>query len=224
MKKISYTKYAAHGMAEIFQSVAIKFSLLNKNNEEITNPAICRDFLGDTIWSRKTGKSVSIYGFHYDYKKNPYDDLRLVLQFPNEKSKTNFMNNLDKLHEKEKQAKVKESVLFMTENPLIFVIKGDNRWMADTWKFSLWSFYLKLISYENEKVLAAPEVNYYKYLTKEVEDVMLSKIADGKEIEVLAESLNNQHNYAGFVSLIQARKEKHSYGTANDNAKAVFGE
>jgi hypothetical protein len=134
------------------------------------------------------------------------------------------MNNLDKLHEKEKQAGVKKSVLFMTENPLIFIIKGDNRWMADTWKLSLWTFYLKLISYENEKVLASPEVHYYKYLTKEIEDSMLSKIADGKEIEIPAESLSNQHNYAGFVSLIKSREKEYSFGSAHTNAKAVFGE
>lgn len=216
MKTIKLIKTKVKNLAEIFQAVDIKFAFVNKNFEEVSTPAKCRDFLGDCIWSRKKGKPISIYMFSYDYKQTPYDDCRFSLKFPDEHSKTNFINNLPYLHEKEKKAGVKLSRVFSTQEKDTLVIEGSNYWIRSSWKISLYTFYLKVISYENVTQLQSPENGYMAQLTAEREATLLSKVK--KVDEVLADDIGTQHNYSGFVSAIKGQ----SY-VAVDNHKLIFG-
>lgn len=216
MKQIKLIKTKVKSLSEIFQVVDIKFAFVNKNFEEVSTPAKCRDFLGDCIWSRKKGKPMSIYKFSYDYKQTPYDDCRFSLKFPDEHSKTNFINNLSYLHEKEKKAGVKLSRIFSTQEKDTLVIEGSNYWIRSSWKISLYTFYLKVISYKDVTQLQSPENEYMAQLTAEREATLLSKVK--KVDEVLADNIDTQHNYSGFVSAI-----KGNYYVAVDNHKLIFG-
>ncbi|MEO6066359.1 MAG: hypothetical protein ABIQ41_00090, partial [Gemmatimonadales bacterium] len=93
MKKVTLKLMPVIGLAEIFQTINLKFAFVNEKYEQVTVPCICRDFLGDCIWSEKTKQPVSIYGFKYNYTDNPYDleNLRLSLTFPDEESRINFI-------------------------------------------------------------------------------------------------------------------------------------
>lgn len=216
MKSIKLIKTKVKSLSEIFQAVDIKFAFVNKNFEEVSTPAKCRDFLGDCIWSRKKGKPVNIYGFSYNYKQTPYDDCRFSLKFPDEHSKTNFINNLSYLHEKEKKAGVKLSRVFSTQEKDTLVIEGSNYWIRSSWKISLYTFYLKVISYKDVTKLQSPEKGYMAQLTAEREATLLSKVK--KVDEVLADNIDTQHNYSGFVSAITGK-----YYVAVDNNKLIFG-
>lgn len=216
MKSIKLIKTKVKSLAEIFQAVDIKFAFVNKNFEEVSTPAKCRDFLGDCIWSRKKGKPMTIYGFSYDYKQTPYDDCRFSLKFPDEHSKTNFINNLSYLHEKEKKAGVKLSRIFSTQEKDTLVIEGSNYWIRSSWKISLYTFYLKVISYKDVTQLQSPESGYMTKLTAEREETLLSKVK--KVDEVLADNIDTQHNYSGFVSAITGQ-----YYVAVANHKLIFG-
>src|SRR5512139_1741402 len=174
MKSIKLTKIKTKRLAEIFQSLDIKFAFVNKKFEEVSLPAKCRDFLGDCIWSRKTGKEANIYSFVYDYKTTPFDDCRFSLKFPTGESYNNFIANLPMLHEKEKKAGVKLSKIFMTDDKTTLVIVGSNYWIKDSWKVSLYTFYLKLMSYKSISVVQSPENSYISYLTPEIENKMLA--------------------------------------------------
>ena len=130
MKTVDLKLIATTHLAEIFQSVDIKFSFVNKKMEQVTVPAKCRDFLGDCIFSRRYKKAVSIYGFNYDYTQKPFDDCRFSLKFPSKETMTNFINNINYLHEREKQAGVKLTTIFNTNQPNTLVVEGSNYWIV----------------------------------------------------------------------------------------------
>lgn len=217
MKKINLTKHSGLSLAEIFQSLDIKFAFVNKNYEEVSAPAKCRDFLGDCIYSRKTKQAVGIWGFKYNYKDTPYDDCRFSLKFPTTESKENFIKNLPYLHEKEKQAKVKLSKVFETQLDNTLVIEGSNWWVSTIWKVSLYTFYLKVMSYKTPAEVKNPEKDYIKYLTADKENKMLSKVKT--KVEYLPTRTQAVHDYMGFVSLIKGS----ACTETTMNHKFVFG-
>lgn len=202
MKKVKLTKIKISSLSEIFQSLDIKFSWVNKNFEQVSTPAKCRDFLGDCLWSKKKGKVASIYGFFYDYKKTPFDDCRLSLTFPDNNSKDNFLKNISYLHQREKQAGVKLSRVFETQDKSTLIIEGSNCWITSAWKISLYTFYLKVISYEDISKVKDPESVYIKSLSKEREDTLLSKVRHSR-FEHTPDSISDAHNYMGFLSVIR---------------------
>lgn len=204
MEKIKLVKFKnPKGTSEIFQSLDIKFSFVNKEYEQITNPIKCRDFLGDCIWSRKANQPAQIYGFSYDWTKTPYDldVLRLSLTFPDAESKEYFLTNIEKLHEKEEAALVENKTkVFETQDKQILVIEADKVWQSSIWKISLYTFYLKLISYESISELSNPEDKYWNTLESK-EEFLLSKIQE--ENEFVYPDINYAHNYSGFVSCLK---------------------
>lgn len=202
MKKIKLVKTEVKSLSEIFQTLDIKFAWVNKKFEEVSTPAKCRDFLGDCIWSKKTGKASSIYGFKYNYKESPFDGCRFSLKFPDDTSKANFIKNLSYLHEREKQAGVKLTKVFETQELNTLVIKGSNTWANATWKISLYTFYLKVMSYASPEHVKDPESGYIGYLSNGKEATLLSKVKRLKK-EHIPSDIGSAHNYMGFVSLIK---------------------
>jgi hypothetical protein len=218
MQTVNLIKIKELDLAEIFQSLDIKFAYVNKNMEEVTAPAKCRDFLGDCIYSRRTGNKVGIYGFYYDYANAPFDDCRFSLRFPNDASMQYFLDNIQYLHDREAKAGVALSEVFGTQHPRTLVIQGDNHWVDSIWKVSLYTFYLKLISYKSIKHLSSPEDSYIKLLTDDVESVMLSKVTGPQDI--LPTNTGDAHNFMGFCSIIKGKK----YGNATlQTHNQVFG-
>lgn len=214
MKSVTLKLIPVTSLAEIFQSVDIKFSFVNKKMEQVTVPAKCRDFLGDCIFSRRYKKAVSIYGFSYNYTQKPFDDCRFSLKFPNKETMTNFINNINYLHEREKQAGVKLTTIFNTDKPNTLVVEGSNYWINSVWKISLYTFYLKLISYKTINDVKAPENDYISRLTPEIEAAMLSKIK-GRKLDHFPDfNTNKVHNYHGFYSMIRLGKQYNPVTTA----------
>lgn len=201
-------------LAEIFQSMDIKFSFVDKNMQQVSSPAKCRDFLGDCLWSRVWKKPVSIYSFVYNFETHPYDEdvLRLSLTFPDISSYDNFISNLPILHEKEKEAGTTLSAVYKTQEELTLLIESDKLWQSSVWKLSLFTFYLKLISYKDVSCLSDPEDRYMEHLTEDKEKKLLSKIKE--EFSFYYDGLSMNHNYAGFVSTLKMQNE---YG------KLIFG-
>lgn len=220
MKQVKLNKITVRSLSEIFQSLDIKFAYVNKKMEQVTVPAKCRDFLGDCIYSKKKKTSVSIYGFSYNYKDKPFDDCRLSLTFPDSNSYDNFINNINYLHEREKQAGVKLTEIFTTDDKSTLVIEGSNYWVSAVWKVSLYTFYLKLISYKSIDLAKSPEDKYIKKLTPQIESAMLTKVKTRKaEWYDQNTSTSNIHNNYGFYSMITSGKEYNPV-----NTKFVLGD
>lgn len=203
MKSVKLKLIKVKSLAEIFQSLDIKFSFVNKNMEQVTVPAKCRDFLGDCIFSRKRKTPVYIYGFSYNYVENPFDDCRFSLKFPDGGSYNNFISNLGILHEKEKHAGVKLSKIYTTDQKDTLIVEGSNYWTTAIWKISLYTFYLKLISYKSLADLAKPEDSYTLKLTPHLESVLLSKVKNRKfDVDKKLNCTSTVHNVHGFYSVL----------------------
>jgi hypothetical protein len=194
------TKYS-----EIFQTISLLFSFVKKEGDTYTQlfqPVKCRDFLGDLIYSKKSGLSICIYGFNYSYKTHPYDEdmLRLSLTFPNKETYLNFKGNYHIIEEKERKYGIKMSTYYKTQDELSIIIEADPIWQSNTWKLSLFSYYLKLMCYPDVNKPEQPETQYAQKLTPEIETRLLSKLHVLEE--PLQDSVSMAHNYSGFVSII----------------------
>jgi hypothetical protein len=200
--------------SEIFQTKSLLFSFVTRKDEVFTQlfqPVKCRDFLGDLIYSKKTGEPVHIYGFSYSYKKDPYDEdmLRMSLTFPNEETLQNFCNNARFLISKEEKADVATTFMnFLKKDPLTIVIEADPIWQSNTWKLSLFSYYLKLMCYPDVTKPERPELEYAQKLTKEIENKFLSKLNVMEEFPPEYPGISGAHNYSGFVSIITGNYTK----------------
>jgi hypothetical protein len=197
---------------EIFQTISLLFSFVTQKEDTFTQlftPVKCRDFLGDVIWSRKTKNPSQIYGFNYNYTKNPTDNdaLKLSITFPNPETMHNFVINFKYLTNKEiSEAKVKESELLATDDPLTLIVIADKIWQSDVWKISLFTYYLKIISYKDMTKLENPENRYAELLTKDMEKKFLSKIKSN--LEKPADNIMIAHNYSGFISIIKNQNKE----------------
>ena len=204
-------------LSEIFQSLDIKFALLSKDNEQVHAPAKCRDFLGDCLWSKQTENAVNIYNFRYNYiTDKKFDDtkLKLSLKFPDGKSLNYFMKNLSYLHKKEAIAKVKKTKVCKTKDKDTLVVIASKYWMQHPWKLSLYTFYLKQISYLIPTNLQLPEKSYLEVLRNQgTEFFMLKQIK--KKTNVWFDNVHDAHERSGFYTAITAN---------NEVTKAIFGE
>ena len=214
MKKVNLKLIETNSLAEIFQSLDIKFAFVNKSMEQVTVPAKCRDFLGDCIFSRRYKKEVYIYSFTYDYKEKPFDDCRFSLKFPDSSSMNNFINNINYLHEKEKQAGVSLTKIFETDQVNTLVVQGSNYWINSVWKVSLYTFYLKVISYKSLADVQKPENGYLSKLTSEKEAALLGSIRSRKLEHFPQLSTYDVHNNHGFFSMIIKGKSCNPVTTA----------
>lgn len=219
MTKLIEYKRKDH-LGEIFQSLDVKFSFLKERDssyEQITNPGKCRDFLGDVLWSKNKKMPVDIWGFRYSHEKDPFDEdfLKLSLKFPKGKGALeNFKNNLSLLHEKEKEAGVPLTTVLDTQEKDTLIVIADAIWQKTPWRLSLYTFYLKVISYPSIKQLDYPECDYITQLDKKTETTLLSHVKDEEEAFFLP-TLDSNHEHAGFVATIRGENGKES--------KRIFG-
>jgi len=199
-------------LSEISQSMNIKFAFVTKiddnNYKQVMTEVKCRDFLGDLLYSREHSKPASIYGFNYDYKESPYDDdkLRLSLKFPVPAALEFFKGNYEgNIRYAEHLSKVEPSIIIETNIPNTVIIEADKAWQSEVWKLSLFTFYLKLISYQDLNNIKQPELSYYTTLKKSnKEDFLLSLINKDNKDKINIE-IGCAHNDSGFISLINNR-------------------
>lgn len=207
-----------NNLAEIFQSIDIKFAFVNDKMEQVSVPAKCRDFLGDCLWSKATGKNVDIWSFIYNYKETPYSDskLRLSLKFPDMPTKEVFLSHIDYLHTKEKQAGTSLTKVFNTQEEDTLLIESSKYWQSAVWKISLFTYYLKVMSNVDMNNLTVPENTYAAAMSQAIEEKLLAKIK-GRKV-TFSESLKTNHDYSGFYSLI-----KKTHGVDPQTYNYVFG-
>lgn len=204
-------------LAEIFQSMDIKFAFVNADYQRVHQPCKCRDFLSDMLWSRKKAEPIQIYGLTYNYAEHPYDTevTRFALNFPTQEAADNFKKNISYLHEREEKYKVASlSKILDTDTSNVLIIESDKVWQSDGWKLSLYTFYIKLMSYYDVTRPKSPEERYLRALTPEKEHQFLSHLHTD-----FPDSLHNElyysHNYCGFYTALT----EPSYSKV---AKAIF--
>lgn len=190
--------------AEIFQSLDIKFALLNEKDEQVHLGIKCRDFLGDCIWSKNNKARASIYSFTYNFEDKPYDteNPKMTLKFPDGKSQENFLKHVDFINGKEEIAGLeKKTVVFLTQEKDTVLVEFDKAWVEGAWKVSLYTFYLKLMSYDDPaNPPVSNESSYLAAMPPEKEEILLANVRD-YVTKWEGSGINKVHNYSGFKSV-----------------------
>lgn len=224
-----HPKITGNHLIEIFQQTACLFSYVVEKEDgfhQVIPPVKCRDFLGDMLWSRATGRVSRIYGLQYSYADNPYDTTRLALsiKFPDADTFNNFKNNvLPFIHEKEAEAKVKTPTEFLeATTDLTLVVLADKVWQSAIWKISLYSFYLKCCCYADPNVPTngTMEAQYRKEIKrKDVEEKFLKAVQ--KEFLWFHPDIHESHNSSGFLSIINTGKNL-GYNMYTPEQKGIY--
>lgn len=198
-------------LSEIFQSLDIKFALVNDDGQQVQMEGKCRDFLGDVIWSELTGHGeYSIYGSIYDPEEIRWTatKARVSMKFPDAKNKKYFIKHLPKLNDMEIRYGLSPTIFHETEEPLRIVVEGDVTWVSHEWKISLYSFLLKISSYYSPKSIRSPDDGYFElWKTDGNADFLMRNIKT--DVTKHENNIISAHNRSGFVSIL--RKDDHIF-------------
>jgi len=155
--KIETFKAKDH-LAEIYGSPQMTFSFLSapkEGNKQCCLPVRCRDFLQDAIRATLTKKPASIYGFKFDYEKNPKLDIlrtRMLINIPKERTvlKTAdkiIEDGLKLIHYYENLAGIVTKTT-VKSNEEGYVVVGSNFWMFSPAVISLYTLLFRLGEYD----------------------------------------------------------------------------
>lgn len=194
IKPTSQFASSSWGLADIINGKMTKVCDLN----------YCRAFMGDALFALKNPTSKRTPCFPIDKEYNfKTGDTFVLFQVRDENILKIIQKNLSFLHEREKKAKVKLSVIHATQNPNIFIMQGSGHWKNSCWKQLLYTFYIKCLYSVDPKT---SDRSYWAAIEYENnEDILLSKIKIRTEIfdkKVFGENLNkNVHDLEGFVRI-----------------------
>lgn len=206
MKKFELTLYKGtkKSLIEINQNLSIHFAFVNANGEQIHQPGKCRDFLGDIPWSKKFDLPVSIYNMSYYHDENPYDEtcLRLSMKFPSVESIKKFMEHFHYINQMEEFAGTQLSKFIPTTKKDTLIIEADPVWQSQTWKLSLYTFYLKCCSYDDPQNPSSGTVeSRYAETYSPYEERVLKQVNNPEDL--MRDDLYTNHNASGFISMIK---------------------
>ena len=233
------------GLSEIYQSMAIKFSLLKKLSdfeyEQITPGVKCRDFIGDVYSATFQKYSFAIYGMKWDGSKNSpdLDSVNLRLQFPNAEAKSSFAENLKFLHEIEDKNGIPRTKYIDNGNEkgaagksadqFNGVIFGDKAWLQNVLHISLYTFILRVFCYKissNDWVAeiskqSTSDASYVKSIKKEVWEKVLNNLTliqtkDFCGLSFSTDGTSSCHHNSGWISVAGKHSEM-NYSTVKKN-------
>lgn len=189
-------------LAEVFQSVDIKFCLLDYKDGEyhqVHTPCKCRDFLADCVDNKIYGTDINVWGFRYDFKSLPYctESTLVSLTFPSVRTKNYFIKNLPTLN-----ILLQYKIHYIpTQDSKTIIVDSDPVWLSDTWKISLFTMLLKLLSYKSVNDLSSPESGYWIQIQSVLPQLLFmininTAIMHGKEFS----SKSQRHDRLGVLS------------------------
>lgn len=187
-----------------------EFAILDKNGNQICSWMRCKDFINDTIWSHKTGKSCSIYGWEYNPTKQPLSDRWLILAMRWNKHKLspivkNLQVTVEKLEKKLGVPKFKRS-RFSTVKGHRFIVFGSPIWMESSALTSFFTWLLRAAVHSKDGDLNAlkppvgKDVYYYKNGKSFIAKLLSEGLKGFKDATTWSDlkSCSAAHN-AGFI-------------------------
>jgi hypothetical protein len=180
--------YKENNLSESFQSNNIKFSFVNKvdnNYYQITSPAQCREYFNEFLMQNhhpQEYKWVDVYGFSYDYSVDPYDlsATRFSMKFPSQETLGMFLDNLEFLWQVEDYNKVPRTVIQHTANKDTLLIEGDAFWNQKCILLNIYTWILKLCSlnFDLKNNTDASEVEYLKHISTPIFNKLLHSLRE----------------------------------------------
>lgn len=222
------------------QAQVVKFSYASKLKEDrfkqLSGYFVCRDFLGDVLFSEEKNIPIKIYGFCWNPAdgKIDRDKTRLLLKFSNEKQEEFLIKNLNILNEIEKENDLELTEISQSTEAREFLLEGDRRWQSSIILISAYSFLLKCLTYEikdslrdvqkfagNEAVMLSG--NNYDRLTKILKNLKRFGF-DEKSSKFTVSGTNESglgntiHHYSGWYSHVMNSLGHADYHTGSGNS------
>jgi hypothetical protein len=218
------------GLAEIYQSMNLKISLLKKRKDskrksgvfdEVTPGVLCRDFLADVYTSAVQKYKFSIYGMSWDGTKNQpdWEAVYLKLVFPNDNAKQDFKKNIKFLHEIEKNNHI-PLTKFYDKMGKIGMVVGDKSWLLNALRASLYTFLIRSFCYSIKtndwiKELGKKDYTDSRYISSINRDTWNRILKDIKSIDTdlycgldhKKDGMGAIHHNSGFVSVFGKHSE-----------------
>lgn len=227
MSKVTITHLVSQPyLIEIYQSVCVRMAILRqtgeKSYERITPMVLCRDFLTDVYTFSKADMDFSIYGmtFNGSTEKPDYSRVILLLQFPSQSTKANFLTNLPRLHEIEGREKNKRSLtqtIDISDSECIVI--GDGQWLKNCLAYSLYTFLLRALCYqfpEGENWITSfdesTDLTYASSVHPSTWERVFSDLTsidtpDFCGFPVMFDNLRRIHSNSGFISVFGRHRE-----------------
>jgi hypothetical protein len=221
-----------YGLAEIGQSMSTQQAILIQGStpDELikTTPFVkCRDFLVDSYTCALANKPGSVWGYHFDGKKETlsWDHVRLLVKFHKPEHRQNFEKQfLWAVHQIEKQNNIPLSEVHECDMKDCLVILADKRWLENCLTFSMYCFFPRLACYnvpESKSVEAwlaklanqkTSDGAYVKSIamstwTKLVRNLDLLKQDSFCGLDPVKDGIHAVHHNSGFISVLGSHSE-----------------
>ncbi len=156
--EIEWFKDESGSLNEIYQQTQMQFAFISspKNgNKQCHTFVLCRDYLHDVLKCSWLKKTCTIYGFTFDYYKNPLVDLertRMLVTMKNLSDKDveifnkKMLTALSLLNHYEKMARWSRSRLYKVSSheKNVWMFVGTAMWMRSPFLISLYSLLIRL--------------------------------------------------------------------------------
>lgn len=213
------TSFGTKPLAENWQYQKLKFSYLQKDKDNnytnITPWCKCRDFLNDSLYCFINNKpTFEIYKYKHPEFTNDY---KILLGIKSEKQEelTNILYNfyyiaeLENFYNLTNTSEVFQDTVENSNNiKKILIIKPSSFWLTDTIKFSLFTYLLRLCSY-----------NLTNYKTKTIFETILKESNNtSNDYGLIQSSLTEVYNYfiLNLNTIIHSELYKNNLNELND--------
>lgn len=155
MKRVIVQKnYNQMNLSEISQATGIRMAVVNRVDRDTYSQCMayvkCRDFFNEAILAPYSGKDYKIYGFSSKGVRFDEKESSLVFKFVDKKQAGNFIKNFPAFRTQIRSLGIKWTTIMATDDPLVFVIKGDRLWGKQVALMSLYSLIIRWVPYVSD--------------------------------------------------------------------------
>jgi len=201
-------KDTSDDLAEIYQTTNIEFALVNDGGEQVHTFVQCRDFLQDCYWGYSSCKNVSIYGFNWNFTKDPNPSKTKISVMVRDLTRESWENDikmeaaLDLIHAFERvffnmksnynPSRVKRIKAPKDGESDYYIFEGSMIWLHTPFFMSLYTLLIRLGEYELPRLT-------WRALKKELLNLSPDDTNDAKYMKVVMPDISKIIRYRNFL-------------------------
>ena len=139
-----------HMMERYGSATILRLALLKQEGpekfEQLMPLVRCKDFICDVYWSSFGKTDINFYGMKWNGKKDSpdWEQVNLLVNFPNKEMQNFFMENLQHLWEIEGANGIPLTQVFTVDECNV-VLLGNKKWLSNLLYLSLYVFLIRLM-------------------------------------------------------------------------------